>query len=352
MSKPLIEVAAGLLQRPDGMLLLAQRPADKPWPGWWELPGGKIEPGETTLDALSRELREELGIEVTASAPWVTHTHEYPKNIVRLAFCRVTGWHGEPRGVEGQTLAWVDPLAPLQVSPLLPATEPPLRWLRLPDRYLISSIGGDAGLPAFLDKLERALAQGMRLVQFREPQWDEAQAHRGLARVLSACHAHGARCLLNSCHPEAWRAEADGVHWRAADARRQAAMAAAAEKHEAPVEAKASGTAQETGQPPRQAHAAPDSARRLVAVSAHDADDLAAARALEADFAVLGHVLDTPSHPGVPGMGWARFSQLRETAGLPVFAIGGQSAGTMADALRHGAHGIAGIRYLASPEEA
>lgn len=357
MSKPLIEVAAGLLLRSDGQLLLAQRPDDKPWSGWWELPGGKIEPGESTLDALARELREELGIEVTEATPWVTYTHEYPKNHVRLAFCRVTGWRGEPRGVEGQTLAWVDPHASMPIAPLLPATEPPLRWLRLPDRYLVSSIGDDAGLPAFLEKLEHALAGGLKLVQFREPGWDPALAHHGLERVLAACRAHGARCLVNSCHPEAWWAEADGVHWRASDARRQVAMVAAgAVSTSTSASASASNTS-DTSAPHKATveemeQAAPpffpatDPTRRLIAVSAHDAEDLAAARTLGADFAVLGHVLDTPSHPGVPGMGWTRFAQLRENAGLPVFAIGGQSADTVADAARHGAHGISGIRYL------
>src|SRR5690606_35106195 len=92
MSKPFIDVAAGMILRADGSLLLAERPADKPWAGWWELPGGKIEPGETTLEALGRELKEELDIDVTHATPWVTYTHEYPKNIVRLAFCKVTGW--------------------------------------------------------------------------------------------------------------------------------------------------------------------------------------------------------------------------------------------------------------------
>src|SRR5690606_36735538 len=98
--KPFIKVAAGLILRPDGQLLLAQRPSDKPWAGWWELPGGKIEAGESTLEALARELQEELGIQITDASPWVTYTHEYPKNIVQLAFCRVYGWTGTPAGLE------------------------------------------------------------------------------------------------------------------------------------------------------------------------------------------------------------------------------------------------------------
>lgn len=321
-AKPFIQVAAGLIQRPDGTLLLAQRPADKPWAGWWELPGGKIEAGETTLQALARELQEELGIAVTRAAPWITYTHEYPKNIVRLAFCRVTRWTGEPSGLEGQALAWVRPGATTDVGPLLPATEPPLRWIQLPDRYLITSIGSRAGLPAFLDKLSAALAQGVKLVQFREPGWmheSEADSHAAFGQVVQLCHQAGARCLVNSCHPESWWNQADGVHLRAADAQRLAHTPAAFK----------------------------EKAQGLIAVSAHDAADLRAAQALAADFAVLGHVLDTPSHPGQAGMGWARFTELAGDAGLPVYAIGGQSAATQDQAWQHGAHGIAGIRMLA-----
>src|SRR5690606_24974645 len=138
MSKPFVDVAAGLVLKPDGQLLLAERPGDKPWSGWWELPGGKIEPGENVLQALARELKEELDIDVTEAARWVTHVHEYPKTIVRLSFCKVTAWQGTPTGVEGQALAWVKTDRPLEIGPLLPATEPPLRWLQLPERYLLT----------------------------------------------------------------------------------------------------------------------------------------------------------------------------------------------------------------------
>ncbi len=318
-SKPFIDVAAGLITRPDGSLLLAERPADKPWPGWWELPGGKIEAGESVLEALARELKEELDIDVTESTPWVTYTHEYPKNIVRLSFCRVTGWSGEPTGIEGQRLAWVDPQQKLSVGPLLPATEPPLRWLRLPDRYLLTSIGSRGGLEAFLEKLEDALGNGLKLVQFREPAWAAAGAnadvYTAFLQVVQRCRDAGAHCLVNSCHPEEWWAQADGVHFRAADAASVAALAYARAGH-------------------------------LIGVSAHTATDLAAAQTLDADFVVLGHVLATPSHPGVAGMGWDRFADLARQAGRPVFAIGGQSPSTVNTARQHGAHGVAGIRQL------
>lgn len=326
-SKPLIHVAAGMILRPGGALLLAERPADKPWAGWWELPGGKIEPGETVLQALARELDEELGIEITQATPWVTHVHEYPKNIVSLAFCRVTGWNGTPVGREGQTLAWVDPHAPITAGKLLPATEPPLRWLRLPERYLVTSIGGPAQLAGQLARLDLALQRGIRLVQFREPEWqrqgDAPALEMAFQEVLRRCREHSARCLVNSVHPQDWWDRADGVHLRAADARLPE------------VEARLRRAADQSPWP-----------EKLLGMSAHDAAGLALARELGADFAVLGHVLNTPSHPGEAGMGWERFAELAGGAGLPVLAIGGQSEATLDEARRHGAHGIAGIRQL------
>lgn len=357
MSKPFIDVAAGLILQKDGSLLLAERPADKPWPGWWELPGGKIEPGETVLQALARELKEELDIDVSVSTPWVTYVHEYPKNIVRLAFCQVTEWQGEPKAIEGQTLAWVNPRKTLPVGPLLPATLPPLRWLQLPDRYLVTSIGGQKNLPAFLERLAQALRAGIELVQFREPDWaaaaPEAEIHQAFQSVLACCHEFGARCLLNSVHPESWRPLADGVHWRAVDALRQASAMqsqAAAQQGAATHGNAGDNPPASTAQAPApDAHLLP---RRLTGVSAHTLQELDAARALDADFVVLGHVLETASHPGQPGMGWEQFSALAEKSGMPVFAIGGQSTATLQTARQHGAHGIAGMRALLEAAEA
>lgn len=347
-TKPFIQVAAGLILRPDGALLLGQRPADKPWPGWWELPGGKLEPGETPLQALARELKEELDITVTHATPWVTYTHEYPKNIVCLNFCKVTGWNGEPRGMENQQLAWVNPETPPDVGPLLPATEPPMRWLRVPNRYLLSSIGSPEHLPAFLERLRQALQNGLRLVQFREPAWpqgiDDPGLEAALAQVVALCHTHQARCLVNSIHPQQWWALADGVHLRASDALAWA-------QGRASSQASAESPTQPMARESHYGHAQPHPALGLksdhwLAVSAHTEQELAAARTLNANFVVVGHVLQTPSHPNEQPLGWKGFEALAHQAGLPVLAIGGQSQATLAQAEQHGAHGIAGIRYL------
>lgn len=317
-----VQVAAGLLLRADGSLLLGNRPAGKPYEGWWELPGGKIEPGETHLQALVRELKEELGIHVTRARPWVAHSHVYPHATVRLLFFLIHGWVGEPRGVEGQQLRWVDPSqeidrieAELGQGHLLPATLPPLAWLQVPTRYAIAD-PTRCDARAFLDRVAQAQAEGIRLFQFRAPDWPQGPQAPSLRALLDAMlaltRAAGSRVLVNSVHPAHWWAQADGVHLRSAD------LGARPEVPE----------------------------RAWVGASVHNANELALARTVGARFAVLGPVLETASHPGAAPLGWTGFAALAADAGLPVFALGGQTPAMLEQALAHGAHGIAGIRHL------
>ncbi|WP_354685547.1 NUDIX domain-containing protein [Cupriavidus necator] len=121
------EVAVGVLVQPDGHFLLAQRPDGKPYEGYWEFPGGKLEPGETVEAALARELHEELGLDVTQCERWHILEHDYPHAYVRLYFCKVTAWRGDPVGREGQAFSWQR--TPVTVGPLLPATIPVVQWL-------------------------------------------------------------------------------------------------------------------------------------------------------------------------------------------------------------------------------
>lgn len=312
---PIIDVAVGVLITPEGKVLLGDRPEGKPWAGWWELPGGKLEPGESVLQALARELQEELGIKLTTATPWVTYVHHYPTTTVRLYFCRVTAWQGEPQSLEKQQLKWVDIATATELPDLLPAAYPPLRWLQLPTQYLISSAGDEQGAGAFMDMLTHALDRGIKLVQWREPQWGGSAMQSAFEQVRQQCYQHHAKLLVNSSHDQTLWALADGVHFKSEHA--------------------------------RQLKTRPDSlAGKLVGMSTHNEQELELARAFGADFVVLGPVLPTESHPGAPVLGWDEFERLNQLAGLPVFAIGAQSPATLKLAQLRGAHGIAGIRHL------
>lgn len=121
-----IDVAVGILLKPNGDVLMACRPEGKPYAGYWEFPGGKVEAGEAVLDALKREFAEEVGVQLLSAEPWCGVEHVYPHAHVRLHFFISREWQGEPRALEGQQLAWQ---GQLQLAPILPATIPLLQWL-------------------------------------------------------------------------------------------------------------------------------------------------------------------------------------------------------------------------------
>ena len=296
------DVAAAVIERPDGTFLLAQRPAGKPYPGYWEFPGGKIEPGEDARAALGRELEEELGISVRQATPWITRVYAYTHATVRLHFFRVTAWDGEPQPLEDQAIRWQRVEAP-DVSPMLPANAPVLAALALPAVMIVSDAAD--GFDAWLDKLaERALHEKL-LVQLREKGIPRLRVQHLLSRGLVRAGLLGTRFVVNSdcgTFPQI-----DGVHLTA-----RALMAL--EKR-----------------PPT----------RLVGASCHDAREVAHAASLGLDYMVVGPVLATPSHPGVAPLGWERFGALVRDQPLPAYAIGGMVRSLLGEARRHGAHGIA-----------
>jgi len=314
----IVEVAAAVLQRPDNSFLLAQRPPDKIWAGYWEFPGGKIEPGETPHHALVRELREELGIEVQAAYPWVTRVFTYPHATVRLNFFRVTAWSGELHPHEGQQFSWqINPPQPpfvegggrYGVSPILPANAPILRALSLPTLYAISNVH-ELGEAEFIRRLEAALSKGLRLVQLREKNYSR-EALRTLAlKMLPLLRQHDARLIINADIELCREIGADGV---------QLTGAQLADLRERP-------------------------AVDWCAASCHNAVELRRAEELGCDFALLSPVLATQSHPGAPHLGWENFAAIAAGSSIPVYALGGLTHADMHTAWQHGAHGIALLR--------
>ncbi|MEO8203361.1 MAG: Nudix family hydrolase [Betaproteobacteria bacterium] len=304
----IVEVAAAVILRADGAFLLAKRPAGKVYAGWWEFPGGKVEEGEPAEAALVRELQEELGIDVKNAWPWLTRVFTYEHATVRLNFFRVTVWTGEPHGREGQELAW-QRLDETLLSPMLPANAPILASLALPAEYAVSAVDS-LGEAEYLRRLESRLKGGLRLVQLREKHLSPHQLVALAAKVCALAHHYGARVLVNGDVALAREAGADGIHFPA-----QALMR---------LNARPQGL--------------------LVGASCHDENELAQGMRLELDFAVLGPVKPTASHPGAQALGWDRFAQLARGATLPVYAIGGLAPLDLGPARRSGAHGIAMIR--------
>ncbi len=124
--RPVVQVAVGVLVRGDGAFLLTSRPAGKPYAGYWEFPGGKLEAGEDVRAALQRELHEELGVQVRSAHAWYDEMVDYPHALVHLHFWIVSAWEGELRMLEGQTFSWQQ--LPVELEPILPGTIPVLAW--------------------------------------------------------------------------------------------------------------------------------------------------------------------------------------------------------------------------------
>jgi 8-oxo-dGTP diphosphatase len=309
---PVTEVSAGVLLRETASgaeYLLAQRPPGKVYAGYWEFPGGKVEPGETFREALVRELREELGIAVTAATPWLCREFTYPHARVRLKFFRVTAWEGEVEPREHRGVTWTLLDAAPAAAPLLPANAPILRALALPDVYLITN-AEENGIDAELARIARATARGVRLVQLRDKTLPAGERQRFAREIAVLTAAPGCRLLVNDDEALAREIGASGVHLSSS---RLDALARR-----------------------------PDFT--WVAASCHGAADLALAERLGLDFAVLGPVLPTATHPESLGMGWKTFARLVERAAIPVFALGGMRPESVATAKVRGAHGIAMLR--------
>jgi 8-oxo-dGTP diphosphatase len=304
----LVEVAAAVILRPDGAFLLGQRAPATFYPGYWEFPGGKVEAGETPYAALVRELHEELEIEVQRATPWIVREHIYEHAHVRLNFFRVTAWRGELKDRVHTALSWQS-ADTLDVAPMLPANAPVLAALRLPDFYAITH-AATIGVAAQLAALERALAKGLKLVQLREPAMAAGERTEFFRTATALCRKSGARVLVNGDADLAARSGADGVHLSATQLARLAARPGC----------------------------------DLVAASCHTRAELERAAALGLDFAVLGPVKSTASHPQQSPLGWPAFAEMAGGLPLPVYALGGMAPADMADAQAAGAQGIAAIR--------
>ena len=305
---PIVEVVAAIITRPDGSFLLASRPEGKPYPGYWEFPGGKVEAGESLHHALSRELQEELSIQTIIAYPWITRIFSYDHATVRLHFFRVTKWHGELQPRENQTLSW-QTADDISVTPVLPANAPILRALLLPSVYAITH-AEEIGIDTSITTLTHALQHGLRLIQVREKNMAKDQLRTFSREVITLAQTYDAKVLINGDIEFSSELGADGVHLTSSQLMNLSKRP-------------------ETD---------------WCGASCHNAEALFHAEQLGVDFVVLGPVLPTLTHPGISSLGWRKFASLIKDYSLPVYALGGLCSEDLTTALEHGGHGIAMMR--------
>ena len=312
-------VAAAILNE-HHQVLLALRPQHKHQGGLWEFPGGKVEAGEDAPHALTRELKEELGIVPTHMHPLIRIRHHYPDKAVLLDVWEVNAWQGTPHPHDAERIEWVG-LDMLTEKKFPAANLPIISALRLPPLYLITGEpSGDYG--AFLARLEQCLRGGARLIQLRAKTLS-ATHYRELAQAaLNLCHPYSAQLILNAAPELVHQINAHGVHLSSARLMQL--------------------TERPLGRP------------EWVAASCHNSEELAHAQRIGVDFVVLSPLLPTRSHPDDAPLGWDELQRLCDECNVPVYALGGMAPEHLPECYRRGAQGVAMLSRVwdaAQPEQ-
>ncbi|MBD3670521.1 MAG: Nudix family hydrolase [Gammaproteobacteria bacterium] len=309
LSQAIVHVAVAVIER-DGKILIAKRPDHLHQGGLWEFPGGKLESEESVIDALKREIREELSITITEYHPLIRIEHDYGDRRVLLDTWRVTEFESEARGNEGQKIAWVgrDKLSDYDFPE---ANDALLTAARLPHHYLITpQLESEASL---LKGLKRSLEQGVRLVQLRAKHLNSDDYIAIARKALALCRGYGARLMLNAGADCLTEVPADGIHLNTA-----ALLACQTRPKGIP----------------------------LVAASCHNETEIEHANRIGVDFIVISPVMNTTSHPQAEPIGWDGLLKLTQCARIPAYALGGMKREDITRAWKHGAQGIAAIQGL------
>ena len=305
----MLKVAIAVIKNKAGQVLISKRADHVDQAGLWEFPGGKLEAGESTHQALSRELAEELGITVLAAKPLLQIKHQYEDLAVFLDVYTVDDFAGKARGMEGQPVKWVDK-SELVNFPFPAANQRIVETLLLPAYYPIvdECLGTEVDM---LVQLERLLAAGHQMIQLRAKSLSAEQFKVLAKAALSLCETKGVMLFLNTSLQCARELNASAVHLSGYEL---------INSQMEPFEG------------------------LQVGASCHTEDELYQAAQQGALFAVLSPVCNSKTHPEAEPLGWDVFAERVLNVPLPVYALGGLQREDLVTALAAGGQGIAAIR--------
>ena len=308
-----LHVAVGVIRNNRNQVLLSRRSSNVHQADLWEFPGGKVEPGETVNEALSRELKEELALTVKSAQPLIKIHHDYEEHSVLLDVWEVDSWgsdlldNNRLQGQEGQKLEWVD-ISSLGTRDFPAANKVIIKAIQLPGLYLICP-EPDGECKDYINKFEICISAGVRLFQLRFGEKSCYEKHEDLIKeMLELCKSSHSRLLVNNLPDYAMKMGAHGVHLNSTRL--------------------------------MQLNERPLDEDFLVSASCHNPSELEHACKIEIDFAVLSPVKATTSHQAATPLGWDKFTKLVEPVPIPIYALGGMQADDMKISSESGGQGI------------
>ena len=303
----IVKAVVGVLRNAKGEILIAERRKDQFMCGYWELPGGKIEAGESNETSLTRELKEELGVEI--SAPSLLHTmcHQYPEKIVHLWIYSIDHFDGEVRGAEGQNIVWC-PTEKLNDFNLLPTMKAIIHKICLPELYWITP--NNEPEEVLLEQLASHLNTGTKMIQLRAKTVLDSSF---IERFYQTCQDANVKLILNTtnktfCEP------CDGWHLTTEEL--------------LSLDSRPCGT------------------DKLLGASTHNLNELKHAEVIDVDYISIAPVEPTKSHPNRASLGWDKAKELVGASNLPVYLLGGMSLQNLQHARSINAQGVAGISQV------
>lgn len=301
-----VHVVVGVVYDSIGRVLIARRGDHQHQGGLWEFPGGKVEPGESPLMALTRELKEEIGINVLAAKALTKIEFHYPDKSILLDVHSVRSFTGQAYGREGQPISWVAPERLRDYS--FPAANALiLNAVSLPSYMAITGESGTQDV--FLSRVAEAAAKGARLIQIRLKSIPPAGWRTYLDGACSLLPDH--MFTVNSSIGSDYWARLPGLHLTSAHL--------------------------------QALRTRPVRPEILLGASCHDLKDVEQARRIGADYVTISPVLATTSHPSAKTLGWDGFAALAALAHCPAYALGGLTAADIELSRLNNGHGIAAI---------
>jgi len=324
MNPDILHVAVGVIRNNKNQVLLSRRPSNVRQANLWEFPGGKLEPGETVREALSRELNEELALTVKSATPLIKIYHDYKEHSVLLDVWEIGSWKlasldgSGQQGQEGQKIEWVD-IPSLGSRDFPAANKAIIKAVQLSDFYLICPEPEGDSLN-YINKFKVCISAGVRLFQLRFGEDSHYDRHQALITdLLELCKNSHSRLLINSLPDYAVKIRAHGVHLNSTRL--------------------------------MQLNERPLDENFLVSASCHNSNELEHACKMEIDFAVLSPVRATTSHLAAKPLGWDKFAELVEPIPIPIYALGGMQADDMKRSCEAGGQGISVLSGIWNQED-